>query len=89
MLSTTSRPLARALNGHLPSDGEALMLAGDFAIYVLFPLDVAWQVNSSVERLVLQLWPAALLAFFLAASPLQLVPAPVAAEKPKQTKRHR
>jgi hypothetical protein len=66
-----------------------LMLAGDFAIYVLFPLDVAWQVNSSVERLVLQLWPAALLAFFLAASPLQLVPAPVAAEKPKQTKRHR
>jgi hypothetical protein len=66
-----------------------LMLAGDFAIYILFPLDVAWQVNTSLERLLLQVWPAALLAFFLAANPPQLVPAPVVVEKPKQTKRHR
>jgi len=51
----------------------ALMLAGDFSVYVLFPNDVAWQVNTSVERILLQVWPAALLAFFLAVNVPQLV----------------
>src|SRR5258708_3910547 len=50
-----------------------LMLIGDFAVYVLLAGDVAWQMNTSMERLFLQLWPAGLLAFFLAANPPQLV----------------
>jgi hypothetical protein len=50
-----------------------LMLAGEFAIYVVFPPDIVTQLNVSLERLCMQLWPAALLAFFLAANPPQLV----------------
>ncbi len=50
-----------------------LMLAGDFVNYVLFPSDVAAQINTSLERAVMQLWPAGLLAFFIAANPPQLV----------------
>ncbi len=64
-----------------------LMLAGDFAVYLLFPGDVVWQMNTSMERLFLQVWPAGLLAFFLAANPPQLVRAPVMAEKSKPSKR--
>lgn len=60
-----------------------LMLVGDFAVYILFPNDVAWQVNTSVERLLLQVWPAALLVFFLAANIPQLVAAPQHHEKGK------
>jgi len=58
-----------------------LMLAGDFAVYVLFPGDVAWQVTTSIERLLLQVWPAGLLAFFLAVNVPQLVPAPATVDK--------
>lgn len=65
-----------------------LMLAGDFGVYVLFPNDVAWQVNTSIERILIQVWPAALLAFFLAANVPHLVPAPQQPEKGK-TKRVR
>jgi hypothetical protein len=50
-----------------------LMLAGELAIYVVFPPDIVTQLNVSLERLCMQLWPAALLAFFLAANPPQLV----------------
>jgi len=64
----------------------ALMLAGDFAIYVLFPNDVAWQVNTSIERILLQVWPAALLAFFLAVNVPQLVSVAPPAHKPKLKK---
>jgi 4-amino-4-deoxy-L-arabinose transferase-like glycosyltransferase len=50
-----------------------LMLAGEFVIYVVFPPDIVTQLNVSLERLCMQLWPAALLAIFLAANPPQLV----------------
>jgi hypothetical protein len=50
-----------------------LMLAGEFVAYVAFPPDIVTQLNVSLERLVMQLWPAGLLAFFLAANPPQLV----------------
>ncbi|HEX3484318.1 MAG TPA: hypothetical protein VHT51_04610, partial [Micropepsaceae bacterium] len=49
-----------------------LMLAGEFVAYVAFPPDIVTQLNVSLERLVMQLWPAGLLAFFLAANPPQL-----------------
>jgi hypothetical protein len=42
-----------------------LMLAGLFAVYVITPKDLAWQLQFSLDRLLLQLWPSALLAFFL------------------------
>lgn len=64
-----------------------LMLAGDFGVYVLFPNDVAWQVNTSIERILLQVWPAALLAFFLAANVPLLVAAQQPAHKGKSKKR--
>jgi hypothetical protein len=43
----------------------ALMLAGFYAVYVVTPKDLAWQLEFSLDRLLLQLWPSALLAFFL------------------------
>ena len=54
----------------------ALMLAGEFAVYVVFPPDIITQLNVSLERLCMQLWPAGLLAFFLAANPPELVSTP-------------
>ncbi|HYL34963.1 MAG TPA: glycosyltransferase family 39 protein [Bryobacteraceae bacterium] len=60
-----------------------VMVAGDLAVYVLLPNDVNWQVTTSVDRLVLQIWPAALLAFFLAANAPQLAAKPKVAEKSK------
>lgn len=62
-----------------------LMLAGEFAVYVVLPPDLVAQLNVSLERLFMQLWPAGLLAFFLAANPPQLVSQPahaVAKTKP-------
>jgi hypothetical protein len=50
-----------------------LTLAGEFAAYVVLPPDVVTQLNVSLERLFAQLWPAGLLAFFMAANPPQLV----------------
>ena len=44
-----------------------LTIAGEFAIYMALPDDMEWQINTSLERLLLQLWPSGLLAFFLAA----------------------
>jgi hypothetical protein len=60
----------------------ALVLAGDFAVYVSLPNDVNWQISTSIDRLFLQLWPAGLFAFFMAANVPQLVAKP-AAEKSK------
>jgi hypothetical protein len=65
-----------------------LMVIGDFAVYVLLTTDVAWQMNTSMERLFLQLWPSGLLAFFLAANPPQLVASRTAPEKSKSAKRN-
>jgi hypothetical protein len=50
----------------------AITLAGEFAIYVALPGDPSWQLTTSLERLLLQLWPAGLLAFFLAVNTPQL-----------------
>jgi hypothetical protein len=40
----------------------ALVVAGDFAVYVLTPRDQAWHLASSLDRVLLQAWPLALLA---------------------------
>ena len=65
-----------------------LLLAGEFAAYVAFPPDIITQLNVSLERLYVQLWPVALLAFFLAANPPQLTARPAHADtKTKPTAR--
>lgn len=66
----------------------AVMLLGDFAVYVLFPNDVNWQVSTSVDRILLQLWPAGVLAFFFAANAPQLAAQPKTAQKPKAAAKH-
>jgi len=66
----------------------SLMLIGDFAVYVLLTGDVAWQMNTSLERLFMQLWPSGLLAFFLAATPPRLVSVRAVSEKSKSVKRN-
>jgi len=60
-----------------------LMLAADFMVYVLLPDDLVPRINSSVARLFMQVWPAALLAFFWATAPVDLRPAPL-----PETKKH-
>lgn len=64
-----------------------LTLVGEFAIYVALPGDVAWQINTSLERLLQHMWPSGLLAFFLALNPPLLARQPKAAEKGKPAKR--
>jgi hypothetical protein len=42
-----------------------LMLLGYALVYLTTPHDLTWHVSSSADRLLLQLWPTALLLFFL------------------------
>ncbi len=37
----------------------ALVMAGEFAVYVITPWPLEWQITTSMDRLVLHLWPAA------------------------------
>ena len=53
---------------------------------VLYVDNLGLEIGTSFERILLQLWPAALLAFFLASAPLQLV-APKLPEKVTKEKR--
>ncbi|MGA2878568.1 MAG: hypothetical protein ABSG13_06425 [Bryobacteraceae bacterium] len=49
------------------------------AVYLMTPYALAWQVQSSFDRLILQVWPSALLVFFvLLRSVVDPVAAPVA-----------
>jgi len=67
-------------------------LLGDFAVYVLFSNDVNWQIGTSLPRVFFQMWPAALLAFFAAASKVDLAmappPKPVPAKRKAAARRH-
>lgn len=67
----------------------SIMLAGDLGAYILLSGDVNWQIGTSFDRLLLQLWPSALLAFFLAANPPQLVAIRESVEKEKSAKKAR
>jgi hypothetical protein len=40
------------------------MLAGDFSVYLLAPSALDWQLDTSLESVLLQLWPLAVLAVF-------------------------
>jgi len=50
-----------------------LTLAVQLLLDILFVDNISVEVATAFERILLQLWPAALLAFFLASAPLQLV----------------
>ena len=49
----------------------ALMLVGYFAVYLTTPLDLAFQLETSLSRLLLQLWPSGVFIFFMATSPTE------------------
>jgi uncharacterized membrane-anchored protein len=53
-----------------------LMLLGDFAVYLLLSNSLDWQIDTSLDRILMQLWPAALLAFFAASGSVQLASLP-------------
>jgi hypothetical protein len=42
----------------------ALMLASYYLVYVTTPFDMAWHISSSVDRLLVQLWPSLVLTAF-------------------------
>ena len=42
----------------------ALMMAGYYAMWLLSPLDTVWLITTTFDRLLLQLWPAIVLAAF-------------------------
>jgi hypothetical protein len=63
-----------------------LMLLGDFAVYLLLSNRLDWQIDTSLDRILMQLWPAALLAFFAASGSVQLASLPPKAP-PKETKK--
>jgi len=52
----------------------AAVFAADFAIFLMTTADLQWHLSTSVERLVAQLWPAALFAVFLMIEPLEDTP---------------
>ncbi len=41
------------------------MLASYYLVYVTTPFDISWHVSTSVDRLLVQLWPALVLTVFL------------------------
>jgi hypothetical protein len=49
----------------LPLTAAAIQLAGYFAIYVTTPQDLDWQLNTSLQRLLLHVWPLVVTGIFL------------------------
>jgi len=43
----------------------AMMLAGYYWVYILTNVDLAWHLQTSLDRLLAQLWPSAAFAYFL------------------------
>jgi hypothetical protein len=58
---TRSRPIP----GRASVMAVALTLAGYFAIYLITPNDIYWQLRFSLTRLFLQLWPSTIFLFFV------------------------
>lgn len=42
-----------------------ILLAGEYAVYLITPFELQWQVSSSIHRLVLQIWPMAVFTTLL------------------------
>lgn len=54
----------------LPLAAVTIQLVGYFAIYVTTPQDLDWQLNTSLPRLLLHVWPLAVTGIFLISSDL-------------------
>lgn len=64
-----------------------LTLAAQMVLVLLYAANIPVEIGTSFERILLQLWPAALLAFFLASGPLQLTAAKPQKKVTKATRR--
>lgn len=66
----------------------ALMALGYVWVYAVTPARLSWLLGHSVDRLLLHLWPSALLAFFLyAGSPAELAaPVPAVVAEPRRAR---
>ncbi len=42
-----------------------LMLLGYFFIFIITPFDLAWHLATTLDRLLMQLWPSFIFVFFL------------------------
>ena len=49
------------------------MLVAYALTFVVTPFDIAWQLSTSLNRLLLQLWPSLIFVYFLIARPIELV----------------
>lgn len=73
----------------LPLIACAIVLAGDFAVFLLTPDDLNWLLSTALERLYLQLWPLLLLAVFLLLRRPEDFALAIAEAPPKRSKSHR
>jgi hypothetical protein len=62
----------------------ALTLLGYIAVYAATPLDLAWHVGTSLTRLLMQLWPSAVMLFCLAAASPPGAESPAASPAPSR-----
>jgi hypothetical protein len=67
----------------------ALTLAAQLLLDVLYVDNLALEISTSFERIMLQLWPGALMAFFLASAPLQLIMAKLQEKGTKEKRAHK
>jgi hypothetical protein len=80
-------PLLVGVRGWVVAGGRlvlaisALMLAGYYGVYLLSPMNLAGHIDSSLVRLLLQLWPLMLLAWCLALPWAEQVDIPPADER--------
>jgi Dolichyl-phosphate-mannose-protein mannosyltransferase len=71
--SRTHRAILYSVTGVL-----LLTTAAFFGVYVVTPHDLAWHISTSLDRVLMQLWPSAILAFcILARTPEEAGSAPV------------
>jgi hypothetical protein len=49
----------------------AAVFAADYGIFVLTTADLTWHLGTSVDRLILQMWPSLLFVAFLLVQPLE------------------
>jgi hypothetical protein len=47
----------------------ATLLLGYFGVYILTPLDLTWQLQTSLDRLLVQVWPVLVLTAFIGLRP--------------------
>jgi hypothetical protein len=69
----------------IPLIAFALVLAGDFAVFLLTRLDLEWLLSTALDRIYLQLWPLLVFSvFLLLRNPEEFMPAPAARAAAKE-----